>query len=65
MEIQESNGSPIEGYALTDCPEVIGDQIDRVVGWKHGSDVGALAGKSVRLRFAIKDADLYSICFQP
>ncbi|MFQ5616755.1 MAG: hypothetical protein ACE5GO_09915 [Anaerolineales bacterium] len=64
VEIQDAGGSPIEGYTLSDCPEVIGDQIERVVVWKKGSDVSALAGKPVRLRFMMKDADLYSIRFK-
>lgn len=29
-----------------------------------GTDVGSLAGKTVRLRFVLKDADLYSIKFE-
>ena len=41
----------------------LGNEIERVVTWKQGSDVSALSGKSVRLRFSIKDADLYSFKF--
>jgi hypothetical protein len=61
VEIQDADGKPIEGYALDDCPEIYGDEIERVVSWKGGSDIGRLAGRSIRLRFAMKDADLYSI----
>lgn len=64
VEIQDADGRPIEGYALGDCPEIIGDRIDQVVRWKNGSDVRSLAGKPVRLRFVMKDADLYSIRFR-
>ena len=42
----------------------IGDEIARVVSWKGNTDVSALAGKAVRLRFILKDADLYSIRFR-
>jgi hypothetical protein len=63
VELQDEAGQPIPGYALTDCPEMIGDDIDRVVTWKGGADVGKLAGKVVRLRFALRDADLYSLRF--
>jgi hypothetical protein len=35
-----------------------------VVTWKSGSSVAALSGKPVRLRFVMKDADLYSIRFR-
>ena len=64
VEIQDSDGKPVNGFALTDCPEIFGDELERVVAWKGGSDVSKLAGKPVRLRFVIKDADLYSIRFR-
>ena len=59
------DGTPIRGYTASDCPEIIGDEIARVVRWKGGSDLSALAGKPVRLRFVLKDADLYSFRFRP
>ncbi len=64
VEIQNPDGSPVAGYALADCPEIYGDTIDQVVSWKVGPDVSALAGKPVRLRFVLKDADLYSLRFR-
>ncbi len=63
-EVQEADGTPIEGYSLDDCAEVFGDQLDRVVTWKNGPDVSTLEGKPVRLRFVLKDADLYSFRFR-
>ena len=63
VELQTPAGKPIDGFALGDCPEIIGDRIDAAVSWKSGPDVGALAGKPVRLRFVLKDADLYSLRF--
>jgi hypothetical protein len=65
VELQDAGGSPLPGFTLEDCPEIFGDQLARVVSWKQGSDVSRLAGKPVRLRFAMKDADLYSIRFRP
>jgi len=64
LEITDEAGKPIEGYSLGDCPEIIGDQIERLVSWKGGSDVSKLAGKVIRLKFAMKDADLYSLRFR-
>ena len=64
VELQDSAGQPLAGYALDDCPEIIGDQIDRIVAWKRGTDVSVLVGKAVRLRFVMKDANLYSLCFR-
>ncbi|MEO5802998.1 MAG: hypothetical protein ABIR24_05675 [Verrucomicrobiota bacterium] len=63
VEIQDENGEPIPGYELADCPEMSGDEIDRVVAWTSGPDVHKLAEKIVRLRFVMKDADLYSLRF--
>ena len=63
VEIQTPDGAPIEGFALKDCPEIIGDRIDHPVSWKQGPDVSTLAGKPLRLRFVLKDADLYSLQF--
>jgi len=64
VEIQDAAGKPIPGFTLDDCPEIIGDQIERVVTWKGGGDVSKLAGQPVRLFFALRDADLYAIQFQ-
>ena len=64
VEIQDSSGKALPGFALEDCPPVFGDAIDRVVTWKGGADIGSLAGKPVRLRFVLKDADLYALQFQ-
>ncbi len=64
VEIQDEKGQPVEGFSLEECPEIIGDEISRIVSWKGGSDVGSLAGKPVRLRFVMKDADLYSLRFR-
>jgi hypothetical protein len=63
VEIQDASGAPIAGFAQADCDEIIGDAIERSVSWKGNSDVSGLAGKPVRLRLVMKDADLYSIRF--
>ncbi len=64
VELQEADGTPIPGFALADCPEIIGDEIERIVSWKNGSDISRLAERPVRLCFAIKDADLYALQFK-
>jgi len=64
IEIQDAESKTINGFALTDCPEIFGDEIERVVKWTNGSDLSRLAGKPIRLRFVMKDADLYSVCFK-
>ena len=54
----------MEGFTQKDCPEIIGDRLEHTVSWTQGADVSALAGKPVRLRFVLKDADLYSFQFK-
>ncbi|WP_236696660.1 hypothetical protein [Rhodopirellula islandica] len=63
VEIQDAVGQPVPGFTFSESVEQIGNEIDRVVRWDHGSDVASLSGKPIRLRFVIKDADLYSFRF--
>jgi len=64
VEIQDLNGRPLPGFALDDCPAIFGDAIGRPVTWTKGSDVRAIAEQPVRLRFELKDADLYAFQFR-
>lgn len=64
-EIQDADGRPQPGFALADAVEQIGDDLERTVQWRGGSDVSRLAGRPVRLRFEMKDADLYALRFRP
>ena len=64
VELQDAIGDPIDGFALADADEVFGDSLERVVKWDGRSDVSALAGKPVRLRFSLRDADLYAFRFR-
>ena len=64
VEIQDADGAPIPGYTLDECAEIVGDEIGRVVRWKDGADVSRLAGRPVRLRFAMQDADLFALRFR-
>ncbi|MBC8352804.1 MAG: hypothetical protein H8E66_12490 [Planctomycetes bacterium] len=63
VELQSADGTPIPGFTLDDCSELFGDAIDRNVKWKGDPRLLELAGKSIRLRFQLKDADLYSFRF--
>jgi len=64
VELQDEKGMPIENFTLADCPEMYGDSIERKIEWKQAADVRALQGRAVRLRFVIKDADVYSFRFR-
>lgn len=64
IEIQDANGQPIPGYSLADSQTLIGNEIERVVAWKNGEDVSQLIGEPIRLRFVMKDADLFAMWFK-
>lgn len=63
VELQDAQGRPIPGFALADATKTIGNEVERVVRWERGDDVSSLAGQPVRIRFVMRDADLYSFRF--
>ncbi len=63
VEIQNIDGQPLPGYSLADAVEQIGNEIERTISWQNGEDVSSLKGKTIRLRFVMKDAELFSFRF--
>ena len=71
VEVQDLNGYPLPGFELERCEPIWGDEIEGVVKWRRPdetwTDELTLAGLQetpVRLRFVMKDADLYSLRFK-
>lgn len=65
VELQDEEGRALPGYGMGDYPEMFGDEIGGTARWSNGSDVSSLAGKPVRLRFSLNDADIYAFKFNP
>ena len=63
VEIQDARGNPQPGFGLNEFPERFGDEIEGAMSWDGSPDLSALAGTPVRLRFVLKDADLYAFKF--
>jgi hypothetical protein len=63
MELQDGSGRPVPGRALADCPAIFGDHVEYEVSWKDAASLRPLAGKPVRLRIELKDADLFALRF--
>ncbi len=59
----QESGEAFAGFAIADSEVIYGNELARVVAWRGGSDVSSLVGKPVRLRVALKDADLFSFQF--
>ena len=64
VELQDAQGVPLPGFALADSEVMYGDSLEQPMLWRGTPDLGALAGTPVRLRFVLKDADLFSLRFR-
>ncbi|MGB7160340.1 MAG: hypothetical protein WBD40_19890 [Tepidisphaeraceae bacterium] len=64
VELQDADGKPLPGFTLDDCPPIVGDKIELDVAWKGNPSLSSLSGKPVRLRFVMRECDLYSIVFR-
>ncbi len=61
--LRDQMNEPVAGFELDECVELLGDDLERVVRWSGGPDVSSLQGVPVRLRFVLRDADLYAFQF--
>jgi len=64
VEIRDDKGNAVPGFTLDDCHLIVGDKIEYLVNWNDKASLGILSGKPVRLRFVMKEADLYSLRFK-
>ncbi|MBB74727.1 MAG: hypothetical protein CMJ75_09460 [Planctomycetaceae bacterium] len=64
VEVQDASGRPLQGLALADCCPLVGDQIEQQVIWERDTQLSRWAGKPIRLRFVVQDADLFSLRFR-
>ncbi len=65
FELCDETGEPIPGLSLFESEVLFGNELAHEVTWRGSPDVSALAGRAVRLRVQLQDADLYSIRFAP
>ncbi len=65
VEVQDADGNPITNYTLREARQMYGDEVAGQVYWSSTTvgRVQRLEGRPVRLRFVMKDADLYSFQF--
>jgi len=62
-ELCDEQGTAYPGFSFSDNDVLYGNELDRLVSWQGKTDVSSLAGKTVRLRVQLRDADLYSLQF--
>lgn len=63
-ELQAADGTPLPGFGLADSDAFTGDNTAATLTWNGKSDLSALSGKAIRIKFELKDGDLYSIQFR-
>ena len=54
----------IPGFGLLDCRSQIGNEIERTVTWSDETNLASMAGKPIRLRFVMRDADVFAFQFR-
>ncbi len=64
LEILNVDGKPVPGFELKNSPDLTGNFIEKKVVWKNNASLEKLVGKPVRIRFVMKDADLWSVRFR-
>ena len=63
VELQDADGKPIEPFVAASS-RMTGDEVAGTVTWSSTSDVNALAGKAVRIRFELENAELFALHFE-
>ena len=56
VAVLDAAGAKLEGYEGA----AVGDSLEHQIQWNNGKDLRDLAGKSIKLRFDLADAELYS-----
>jgi hypothetical protein len=56
----DERGTEIPGFGAGEANELVGDGIDVGASWKSAPPLASLKGRTIRLKFVLRDADLYS-----
>jgi hypothetical protein len=65
VEILDEKGDPILPFTRDNCVAVRGDSTLEPVHWSGGTDLSAVTGKKVRLRFHLTKGSLYAFWVSP
>jgi hypothetical protein len=61
--LDADTGVAIPGYTLADSVPLQADAVRAKLQWQGVADLSGLAGRSVKIRFSVQNADLYSFWF--
>jgi hypothetical protein len=60
VEVLDEQGKAIPGFSAADCNPIKGPIADHDVTWAGRENLSTLRGKSVRFKFVLRDAEIYS-----
>ncbi len=64
IELLDEQGEPIPGFRKDDALPIARNSVNMPVAWKDNPDLGALAGRPIRLRVHMTNASLFAFQFQ-
>ncbi len=64
VEVLDRNYQPVEGFGREDCIPATQDAVSARIRWKNHEDLSALKNKTIRLKFYITNAGLYSFAIK-
>jgi hypothetical protein len=65
VEVLDEHGKVMPAFSRDNCIPVREDRTLQAIQWKDGKDLSVLAGKSVQLRFHLKNSSLYAFWVSP
>jgi hypothetical protein len=65
VEALDEKGKVIDPFARTYCEPIRVDRTLQRVKWRDAADLSSLSGKTIRLRFHLKNGKLYSFWVSP
>ena len=63
VEVLDEQERSLPGFGLSECDPITGNETRRAVTWKGKSSLSSLSGKTIRLRFHLRNAALYAFQF--
>jgi hypothetical protein len=64
-EVLDENNQPLAPFTKANCQPFTGNSTKQMLGWTGGNDLGALMGRTVKLRFYLTNGKLYSFWISP
>ncbi len=65
-EVADSTGRTVlDGWSRDRCEVIRGDRLRAEIRWQGQTGLAGLRGKTVRIRFCLKNADLYAFWLEP